>query len=163
MLVVRRADHHGIYVLLLREHPAPVAVGLRAGVLLRRAGQPVAVHVAQRYHLDFLKGADFAEIPAALTAHADVRGGELFGRRHLAAAGDDMARHDERRDAGGDDIAEETTAGGDGFHGAPMLRLILQRVERRIDGERCAVPLMQKLFSPCPKTFRCGTFRYGQP
>ena len=62
--VVRRADHHGVDVLVHRvEHLAEIFESLGLGELLERAGRPALVHVAQR---DDVLAADAIDVVAAL-------------------------------------------------------------------------------------------------
>jgi len=114
VVVVRGGDDDGVEVLLGIEELAPVAVGAGSGVFFGWAGETGFVDVAEGDDLDLGEFADFAEIAAALAGDSDVSGGELFGGRGLAAAGDEVSREDERGGAGGDDGVEEAAAGEHG-------------------------------------------------
>jgi len=90
-------------------------------VPLRRLREAARVNVAERHDLHFLEGGHLAEIAATLPPETDVRSGQCIGRRRLSAASNNMAPNDERRDAGGDDVAEKPAAGGDGLHSSATL------------------------------------------
>ena len=114
MRVVRRADHHGVDLLVqFVQHPAEVAELLRLGMLLVGLARPLVVHVAQGHHV--LIGKPF-QVVAPAAADADKREIQLFVGRILGTSGS----------AGGD--PKPRSHGGAGFqHLTAMHAMVIDR------------------------------------
>ena len=92
--MVRSNYHHRLDVLLFFQHYAVVAVplGLRVGIVC--LGRAIIVNVAQSDNVFTLH---LAKVVDALTSHTDPGYIQLFTRRRMTGAAENVPRHNRKR------------------------------------------------------------------
>jgi hypothetical protein len=112
--MIRRADHHGIQSLLVRQHLAVVFVKRPTRISLRHRRLMLLLHIAKRGDLHIGKASEITCDAAALTTDAHAADVQLLRRRRHPRRPEHMTRDDVKTENSGSS-SDEVAASGYGL------------------------------------------------